>query len=199
MTTYRELNHLPEETLAPPILSAKWLAWNREQTQIVGCGKTRSQAKAAAAVAGEAEPVLENVKKTRARLGDLYAGGKDLVTKLLQEEGEPLTGAQMAAHLDISTEEVEDRHAQGSLLALTVGEGTVLYPSWQLVQGGLLPCLPEVLADLRTHNPHPLAQLRFFLSHNLRLEGQTPLKELRRGRFEEVRQAARAYGEHGAA
>ena len=39
----------------------------------------------------------------------------------------------------------------------------------------------------------------FFLSGDPRLNGATPLEELRRGNIEAVRRAASAYGEHGAA
>ena len=184
----------PEQAVA-----VNWLAWNQEQTRVVESGKTRAEAEAEAEKAGETEPVLENVQKTRQRFADLYAGGDAVVQTLLEEQGEPLAAGDVAALLGISLEEVDERRSGGCLLALSVAGGRFLYPPWQFAKQKLLPGFREVLEDLRTHNPHPLAQLRFFLSHNHRLGGETPLTKLRQGRVEEVREAARAYGEHGAA
>ncbi len=180
-------------------VAGKWLAWNRGQTHVVGRGKTRADAEAAAAEAGEEKPVLENVEKTRRDLVDFYADGDKLFRALLAEEGGPLTETDVSAILGILPGEVEERRAGGSLLAVSVDGQTFLYPSWQFADRRTLPGLPEILEELRTHNQHPLAHLRFFLSRNLRLEGETPLSELREGRIEEVRTAARNYGEQGAA
>jgi hypothetical protein len=214
MTTKRDQNHLQMEIPAPvtedrlnqlnttrneQAVATNWLAWNQEQTRVVGRGKTRAEAEAAAEKAGETEPVLENVEKTRKRFADLYADGEGLVQRLLEEQGEPLAAADVGVLLGISLEEVEDRRSGGSLLALSVAGRSFLYPPWQFSKHALLPGFREVLEDLRAHNQHPLAHLRFFLSQNLRLGGETPLTKLRQGRMEEVRQAARAYGEHGAA
>jgi len=225
MAKKREQNHLQVEVPASPVapfrgepapvtedclnqgnttrnkqvVATDWLAWNQEQTRVVGRGKTRAEAKAEAEKVGETEPVLENVEKTRKSFADLYAEGEGIVQKMLEEQGEPLTAAEVGALLGISDEEVEDRRSRGSLLALSVAGGPFLYPSWQFAKHALLPGFREVLEDLRGHNQHPLAHLRFFLSRNLRLGGETPLTTLRQGRIEEVRQVARAYGEHGAA
>jgi hypothetical protein len=212
MTTKREQDDLQVEFPVSPVGPSntpsresnlrkrfKWLAWNQEQTRVVGRGKTRAEARAQAEKAGETELVLENVEKTRKRYSDLYADSTGLVQKLLEEQGEPLTAADVGALLGISPKEVEGRRSCGSLLALAVGGGPFLYPPWQFAKHALLPGFCEVLEDLRAHNQHPLAHLRFFLSQNLRLDGEIPLTKLWQGHLEEVRQAARAYGEHGAA
>jgi hypothetical protein len=41
-------------------------------------------------------------------------------------------------------------------------------------------------------------QATFFLNSNTLLNGRSPLAELRRGRFQQVLEAAQSYGEHGA-
>jgi hypothetical protein len=45
----------------PPELAGKWVAWDREQTRIVGAGPTFSAAKRAAAEAGEREVVIAKI------------------------------------------------------------------------------------------------------------------------------------------
>jgi hypothetical protein len=217
MTRDRGSKHVHKKTLPPAVASSKapspparlrqrrkavvgkWLAWNREQTRIIACGRTRTEARTAPAKTGEPAPVLENVERMRKDFADLFAGGEERRQGLLEEGGEPLTEADVSAYLGFTPEEVEKRRVAGFFLAVPVEEGAFLFPSWQFIDRGTLPGLPEVLGDLRTHNRHPLAQLRFFLSRNLRLDGATPLTELRRGRVEKVRAAARTYGEHGAA
>ena len=182
-------------------VAGKWLVWNREQTRIVACGPTRAAARAAAAAAGELATVLENVAKhQRAASPSCTLVGAELRQQWCsREEGEPLTEADVSTFLGIAPGAVEERRAAGSLVAVPVEGGVFLYPCWQFTERGTLPGLPEVLTDLRLHNPHPLAQVRFFLSRNLRLNEETPLAALRQGRVEDVRQAACAYGEHGAA
>jgi hypothetical protein len=93
---------------------------------------------------------------------------------------------------------VEERRVAGRLIAFPQ-KGAFMFPSWQFAGAGTLSGLEDVLADLHRHNHHPLADLRFFLSPNLRLDNETPLARLRGGMIDEVRRAARAYGEHGAA
>lgn len=116
--------------------------------------------------------------------------------QLLRREGSPFTAAEVATLLNISIEQVDTRRKVGSLLAISLRDQGHFFPSWQFSKSQLLPGLEEVLEDLRNHDP--LAKLWFFLSGDFRLEGATPLEELRHGNVEKVREAASAYGEHGA-
>lgn len=97
----------------------------------------------------------------------------------------------------ISRQAVDKRRRAGRLLALPAGGRGYRYPVWQFAEGGVLPGLEEVLPDFAVDDPWMRAA--FFLGGNVRLEGAIPLEELRRGRVEEVRRAARSYGEQGAA
>lgn len=45
----------------PPELAGKWIAWDRKQTQIVGCGDSFRAAKEAAAQAGWREVTIAKV------------------------------------------------------------------------------------------------------------------------------------------
>jgi hypothetical protein len=179
-------------------VAQKWIAWNHDQTRVVARARTCAEAKEAARLAGVPDAVLENVERTRKLLADRYAGGEELCQELLGEEGEPLSASAVGRLMGISPDEVEERRAAGRLIALPQ-KGAFAFPSWQFAAGGALAGLEDVLADLRLHNHHPLAELRFFLSPNLRLDNATPLARLRGGMIDEVRRAARAYGEHGAA
>jgi len=117
--------------------------------------------------------------------------------RLLDSEGGSLTAAAVAMLLGITRQAVDKRRRTGHLLGLATGRRGYLYPSWQFGAQSTVPGLEPVLADLRGHDPW--MQAAFFLSGNLRLGGDTPLAELRRGHLEDVRRAAQAYGEQGAA
>ncbi len=179
-------------------VAGKWIAWNHDQTRVVAMARTRAEAKEAARQAGVPEPVMENVEQTRNFLSDVYAGGGKLSQKLLGEEGELLSASAVGRLVGISPDEVEERRVNGRLIAFAQN-GDFAFPSWQFAGEVALSGLEEVLTDLNRHNHHSLAEFRFFLSPNPRLDNETPLAQLRRGMIEEVRRAARAYGEHGAA
>ena len=48
---------------APVEFAGQWVAWNREQTEIVGHGRTWMEARQAAADAGVSDPVLQKVPR----------------------------------------------------------------------------------------------------------------------------------------
>ena len=48
---------------APVEFAGQWVAWNREQTKIVGHGRTWMEARQAAADAGVSDPVLQKVPR----------------------------------------------------------------------------------------------------------------------------------------
>jgi len=122
--------------------------------------------------------------------------GLDARARLLQAEGGPLSVDAVGRLLHITRQAVDKRRRAGRLLGLRIGRRGYAYPSWQFGEAGTLPGLEEVLLDLLNHDPW--MQVGFFLNGNVRLGGESPLAELRRGHVEAVQRAARAYGEQGA-
>jgi len=53
----------------PPELAGQWIAWNRDQTRIVGCGNTFEEAKQRAAEAGECAVFLAKAPAGKRWLG----------------------------------------------------------------------------------------------------------------------------------
>jgi hypothetical protein len=117
--------------------------------------------------------------------------------ELLDFDGPALSGADVARVLKVSRQAVDKRRLAGKLLGVSTGTRSYRYPAWQLTATGILPGLEDVLAELRSEPAW--ARLRFFVSGNHRLADKTPTEWLRRGRIEPVLEAARAFGEQGAA
>jgi hypothetical protein len=115
---------------------------------------------------------------------------------ILSAEGGAMKVGDVAALLGLTRQGVDRRRRAGKLLALSTGRHGYVYPAWQFTDEGVLPGLEATLQALQVQSPWMLAS--FFLSANLRLDGASPLAELRRGHREEVVLAAAAYGEHGA-
>lgn len=117
--------------------------------------------------------------------------------RLLLDAGGGALGEEQAAELlGIAPGSVNELWRAGTLLAIPT-DGDNRYPSWQFRDGQVLYGLDLVLVDLRGHDPW--SKLIFFVNGNLRLNGESPLDELRRGNIAAVRRAARAYGEQGVA
>ena len=112
---------------------------------------------------------------------------------ILAAQGELLDVAEVAARLHMSREDVLQRQSRGRLLALSLADGTLGFPSWQFAEGGLLPGLDTVLRNIGVDDPW--MQAAYFLSGERLLNGRTPLEVLQRGEVEAVRKAAAAYGE----
>jgi hypothetical protein len=91
---------------------------------------------------------------------------------------------------------VYKRFRAGRLLAVDSGRHGQAFPAWQLVPGGILPGLEEVLAALADFDPW--MRLAFFLEANAATGGKTPLEALRRGKLADALRAATLRGEHGA-
>lgn len=145
-------------------------------------------APAALAVLREDDPLVG------ARLRGLRARAR-----LLAAEGGTLSSTEVADILGITRQAVDKRRKAGRLIGLATGRRGYAYPAWQFVpeRGALLPGLEEVLHALREHDPW--MQVAFFLTPDVRLQGETPLAVLRRGDVAAVRRAAEVYGEQGAA
>lgn len=156
----------------------------------------RSPSAAMALLTAMGQPSARRVFKSDP-LGPARARGLRAWNAILAEEGGTLDAEEAAMQLGVSIEDIEQRRKAGRVLAVDTGTHGYRYPVWQFIGASMLPGLEEILLLLAGHPP--LAQMRFFLSGNLRLEGKRPLDMLRRGAVEQVRRAARTFGEHGAA
>jgi hypothetical protein len=72
-----------------------------------------------------------------------------------------------------------------------------VFPAWQFTDHGTIPGLERVLLALTDHDEW--MQNVFFINPNTRLSGRRPLDLLREGEIQEVLDAAREFGQHGAA
>ncbi|MEX1367934.1 MAG: hypothetical protein AB1Z98_32695 [Nannocystaceae bacterium] len=114
---------------------------------------------------------------------------------LLQREGGTLGASEVAELLGISRQAVSKRVKARTLLALPTARHGHAYPAWQLVDGGVLPDLPEVLQALDPEMG-PWMTLAFMLGEHVALGGRSPLQALREHDLEAVLRAARTHGEH---
>jgi biotin operon repressor len=112
--------------------------------------------------------------------------------RLLTAEGGTLSSKEVAEHLDISRQAVDERRKKGKLIGLKVGKRGYEYPAWQFDQQGTLSGLESVLDGLE--GVAPWGKAAFMLNQNMLLQNQTPLASLRRGTLDDVIEAARAYG-----
>jgi hypothetical protein len=87
-----------------------------------------------------------------------------------------LSAAEVATRLRIGLDDVEHRSHDGLLLALPGESGKRGFPSWQFTHDGPLPGLEDVLRHMGVRSPWMRAQ--FFLTGDVRLDGQTPLEVL---------------------
>jgi hypothetical protein len=142
----------------------------------------------------------QKVDRTRRRnflKAQALAKGRQAIFGLLTEEGGCEEADDVAARLNVTEEEIHSRVQRGLILAVVKSESEAEFPIWQFIDGEVLNGLPQVLAALSEHND--LAKLRFFLSGNHLLGGDSPLGALREGRIEDVVKAAELYLVHGAA
>ncbi len=182
-------------------LLARWLATATEALQRVPT-PTLGEAAAASTNVQAVLRVLEApemVDRTDPEqiLAGARARGLEARQQLLDAEGGAWTVDQVASHLGLSRQAVDKRRKAGKLLALTVGRRGYLYPAWQFARHGVLPSWETILRELAAHDPW--AQVIFMLSPSDRLGDQRPLDALRHGTVDEVKAAASAFGEHGAA
>jgi hypothetical protein len=117
--------------------------------------------------------------------------------ELLEAEGGTVSTEELATALHLTPQAVHKRRVAGKLLGVELGRRGVRFPVWQLTDEGVVPGLEEVLGALEEHPP--LACVRFFLAKSLHLGGKRPLDVLRKGKVQAVVDAARAFGEQGAA
>ncbi|HEY8746108.1 MAG TPA: hypothetical protein VIU62_23705 [Chloroflexota bacterium] len=116
--------------------------------------------------------------------------------ELLQAEGGTITASEAARLLHVTRQSVDNRRRGNRLIGLSLGRRGYAYPVWQFAESGTLTGLEDVLGDLKHFGPW--MQAHFMTTGDRRLDGVTPLHALRDGRIQDVRRAARAFGEHGA-
>ncbi|EYF01764.1 hypothetical protein [Chondromyces apiculatus] len=119
------------------------------------------------------------------------------VKEILAAEGGTLQVEEAATQLGITPAELEQRRAAGKVLGVELEPEGYGYPSWQFIGPHMLLGIEEIM-PLLADDP-PLAQMRFFLTSNPRLQGKSPLQMLRHGAVDKVRKAALVFGEQGAA
>lgn len=126
----------------------------------------------------------------RARLRGVAARAR-----LIEEEGGTMSSTEVARHLGLTPQAVNDRRKAGKLLAVEAGRRGYRYPVWQFVPEGTQPGLEDVLSQLRVLSPW--TRLSFMLNPNDSLGGRSPLSSLRDGQRDRVVEAAARYGEQG--
>jgi hypothetical protein len=130
-------------------------------------------------------------------LAKAFLDGLDARTRLIEENGGVFKTEQVAEYLGISPQAVNKRRASFQLLGLTFRRRGHVFPAWQFDQRGTIAGLQEVLLALTEHDEW--MQNVFFVSPNTRLAGRRPLDLLRDKRVSEVIEAAKDFGQHGAA
>jgi hypothetical protein len=140
--------------------------------------------------------LLDDLKSVEP-LAPAFIRGIESQRKLIEEHGGTLSAEQVGQMLGISRQAIDKRRRSRTLIALNMGRHGYRYPVWQFTKSGPLPGLEDVLQALEPHDEW--MQIAFFVSNNPRLGDETPVDMLKAGELEPVVNAARAYGEHGAA
>ena len=129
-------------------------------------------------------------------LYEAYKRGEEIERKMLKAEGGVLTGKQFSEKLGITSLELGCMRKRNEVFWLEAGNEH-FYPRFQLDMIGFLPDIREVLDAFAVEEAW--MRVNFMLTGDLRLSGWRPIDALRDGRINEVKLAAKAYGQHGAA
>lgn len=116
--------------------------------------------------------------------------------RLLLAKGGTLSVQQVALRFGPTRQAVDKPRRAGRMIAVNTGRRGFAYPAWQFESERVLAGIEAVLTDLAVRDGW--MQTAFFMSGDPRLEGATPLDELRGGNVKAVRRAARGYGEYSA-
>lgn len=130
-------------------------------------------------------------------LARAFVHGIEARTKLIEQNGGVFKTEQVAKYLGITAQAVNRRRASLQLLGLTFRKRGHVFPAWQFDERGTIAGLQEVLLVLSEHDEW--MQNIFFVSPNTRLGGRRPLDLLRDKKIPEVIDAAKDFGQHGAA
>jgi hypothetical protein len=130
-------------------------------------------------------------------LARAFIDGLDAKARLIEQNGGVFKTEQVAKYLGITPQAVNKRRSLRQLVGLTFRKRGYVFPAWQFTDRGAVPGLEQVLAALADHDEW--MQNVFFINPNTRLGGRRPLDLLREGEIQEVLDAAREFGQHGAA
>ena len=140
--------------------------------------------------------VLEQIQKSDP-LARAFLDGLDAKARLIEQNGGVFKTEQVAEYLGITPQAVNKRRALRQLVGLTFRKRGHVFPAWQFTDRGTVPGLEQVLLALADHDEW--MQNVFFINPNTRLGGRRALDLLREGEIQEVLDAAREFGQHGAA
>jgi hypothetical protein len=140
--------------------------------------------------------VLEQIQKSDP-LARAFLDGLDAKAHLIEQNGGVFKTDQVAEYLGITPQAVNKRRALRQLVGLTFRKRGYVFPAWQFTERGTVPGLEQILRALADHDEW--MQNVFFINTNTRLGGRRPLDLLREGEILQVLDAAREFGQHGAA
>jgi hypothetical protein len=143
-----------------------------------------------------APELLEQMQRSDP-LARAFLDGLDAKRELLAQNGGVFRTEQVADYLGISPQAVNKRRMFHQLLGLTFRKRGFVYPGWQFTGTGTIAGLDNVLRALAQHDEW--MQNVFFISPNSWLGDRRPLDLLREGKIHDVIEAARQFGDHGAA
>jgi len=140
--------------------------------------------------------VLKQIQKSDP-LARAFLDGLDAKARLIEQNGGVFKTEEVAEYLGITPQAVNKRRALRQLVGLTFRKRGYVFPAWHFTDRGTVPGLEQVLLALADHDEW--MQNVFFVNPNTRLGGRRPLDLLREGEKQEVLDAAREFGQHGAA
>ena len=129
-------------------------------------------------------------------LYEAFKCGEEVERKMLKAEGGVLTGKQFSEKLGITPLELGRLRKRNEVFWMEVGNEYV-YPRFQLDGNRFLLGIREVLDAFAVEEAW--MRVNFMLMGDRRLSGWRPIDALREGRVNDVKLAAKAYGQHGAA
>jgi len=140
--------------------------------------------------------VLEQIQKSDP-LARAFLDGLHAKARLIEENGGVFKTDQVAEYLGVTPQAVNKRRALRQLVGITFRKRGYVFPAWQFTDRGTVAGLEQVLLALANYDEW--MQNVFFINPNTRLGGRRPLDLLREGEIQEVLDAAREFGQHGAA
>lgn len=186
-----------------PLRAAVLTRWLHLATDVLDVVATRTLSQSASASTDlsavlaslEDMAVVEKLIQKYPALTTARIRGIEARQQILTAEGGTWTVAQVAKHLHLTRQAVDQRRRAGRILALPVGRHGYLYPAWQFSPEGMLPRLEPVLKALDPHDAW--GKVVFLLSPHPDLSDKTPVQTLRAGKAAAVLEVAEAFAEHG--
>ncbi|WP_162820876.1 hypothetical protein [Microvirga calopogonii] len=113
---------------------------------------------------------------------ELIAASERRKRELIEMAGRLYTLPEVAPHLNISEQLVDERREAGTIIAVKSGEGYG-YPACQFGPDEIVPSLAEALADMPLRDDW--MRLEWRLVPDDALDGLSPLEALRAGHIED--------------